>query len=437
LIRSTAPGAGRHAWREPGGRASGHKEVNRVQVRARSVAAFALAGLVVNAGRAGGQQLPATPDTTGSRVRLGPLQLNPSISLSNIGVDTNLFNEAEALNPQRDLALNLSPQTDAWMRLGRTWLVGDVRQDLVWFRDHRDERSANGTYRGGWLVPLSRVSVLVDGSWQRAKERTGFEIDTRASRREGAVTGALEVRALSRTLVGGRFERRTIRFSAGSIFGGEDLARQLNRTRTAATASIRYELTPITSLTTEVSQYRDRFAFSPDRDADSVQASAGFRLDQAAIIKGWVLVGYRRFSPVSADVPRYNGATVSANLSYVALTSTRVAVEGVRDVEYSYEMNQPYYLLNGVTAAVTQRVYGPFDVQGRVGYRTLVYRNRPGDGPASPRRDRVTTVGGGGGYRVGHDVRVSFDVEQQRRTSPLELRTYSGSRYGFSVTYGL
>ncbi len=384
------------------------------------------------------QLLPPTPDMTGSRVRVGPLWMNPSVSLTNVGVDTNLFNESDAENPRRDVALALVPQSDLWMRAGRTWLTGNVRQDMIWFREHSDEGSTNGAYRAGWVVPLTRVSILIDGQYVRAKERPGFEIDTRALRREGAMSAALEVRALSRTYVGASVEGRDVRFSTGSFFNGEDLRQQLNRRRTSGTVSIRHAATPMTSLVVEGSAYRDRFAFASDRDAQSLHAAAGIRFDPAALVKGSVLVGWRRFTPSSPDVPAFTGTTATATLSYVALASTRVTLEGIRDVEYSFDTTQPYYLLSGAAGTVTQRIAGPLEVQGRLGYRTLAYRKRISDASAfEHRRDQVTTVGGGLGYRIGRDLRIAFNVERQQRQSPIARRNYKGLRYGMSVTFGL
>ena len=409
-----------------------------MNVRFRAAIALTLVFVVASARSARAQLMPTPPDAAGARVRLGPLRLNPSLSLTDIGVDTNLFNDADALNPKRDVALTFVPQTDIWMRAGRTWLTGNVRQDLVWFQDYRDERSANGAYRAGWVVPLTRVSLLVDGTWVRAKERSGFEIDARADRREGALSATTEVRALSRTFLGARAERRDIRFSTRSFFGGESLSEQLNRTRAGGAVTVRHEATPMTSLTAEVSEYHDRFALSPGRDANSIQAAGGVRFDPEAVIKGSVMVGYRRFTPASPDVPEYSGATVAANVSYVATTSTRVTLEAARDVEHSFENSHPYYLLNGIAGSFTQRVHGPLDVQGRVGFHSLTYRSRLNDATAPPeRRDRITTLGGGFGYRLGRDLRLTFDVEQQGRLSVLALRNYSGIRYGMSVTYGL
>jgi Putative beta-barrel porin 2 len=384
-----------------------------------------------------GQLLPPTPDVTGSRVRIGPLWLNPSVALSNIGVDTNLFNDADAEDPKRDLAVALVPQTALWMRAGRTWFTGNVRQDMIWFRNYRDQGSSNGSYRAGWMAPLTRVALTVDGHFVRARQRPGFEIDSRALRREGALTAALEIRALPRTYLGGTMEGRDVRFSSGSFFEGQDLRQELNRRRTAGALTFRYALTPMTSLVVEASGYGDRFTFSPGRDADSVQIGAGFKFDPAARTQGSIVLGWRKFTPASRDIPEFAGLTVAAAVTYVAWGSTRLTLEGVRDVEYSFEPRQPYYVIGGGAATLTQRVAGPLDVQGRAGSRTLAYRDRLSAVPVpGNRRDTVTTLGGGIGYRAARELRIAFDLEQQRRTSPLTYRRYAGFRYGISFTYG-
>jgi len=38
---------------------------------------------------------------------------------------------------------------------------------------------------------------------------------------------------------------------------------------------------------------------------------------------------------------------------------------------------------------------------------------------------------------LGRDLRVGFNVDDQRRQSDLNLREYNGLRYGFAVSYGL
>ncbi len=400
------------------------------------MAGAALLWTVLSHRVADAQLLPAPPDTGASRVQVGPFWLKPTLALTNVGVDTNLFNEADVADPRQDLAMTFSPQTEIWMRMGRTWMTGHLRQDLVWFRDYRDQRSANGTYRAGWYVPLTRLSLLAEGGYTRSRERPNVEIDLRAPRRERFGTVTTELRAWSRTYVGARIERRLVQYTGSDRFGGQSLREELDRARTVGTATLRHELTPMTSLAVEASVSRDRFTFSSGRDADAAQIVAGFRFDPTALVKGYALIGYQRFAWSSPDIPGYGGPTLSANLSYVARTSTRVTLDALRDVEASFDPNRPYYLQTGVAMTLTQRVVGPFDVQGRAGVRTLDYRARAtGVASQSARQDHVTLLGGGIGYRLGRDTRLAADLETQRRSSPLPLRTYQGQRFGMSITW--
>lgn len=402
-------------------------------VRLVTIAVLWLATLTATASA---QFAPLVPDGESARARVGPLYLNPSLSLTNVGVDTNLFNDAEVLEPRRDLALTFVPQSEFFMRLGRTWLTGNAREDLVWFRDYRDQRSANGTVRAGWLVPLNRLTLHAEGTFVRSRERAGPEIDARADRRERGGVLLAELRPWPRTFVGARVERREVRYSDRTLFDGERLSDQLNRTRTTGVLALRHELTPMTSVTVEASAYQDRFFVAHERNAEASQVAGGLRFDPSALLNGYVLVGYRHYSPGNLQVADYRGPTLAASLTYVARTATRLTVDAGRDVEYSYDPERPYYLMTGVNATLTQRIAGPVDVQGRVGGRVLAYRDRLDviavDGN---RRDQVRQLGVSLGYRLGVGTRIAVDVDAQRRTSPVLLRNYRGNRYGLSLTW--
>jgi hypothetical protein len=52
------------------------------------------------------------------------------------------------------------------------------------------------------------------------------------------------------------------------------------------------------------------------------------------------------------------------------------------------------------------------------------------------RIDQIRSYGGSIGYRLGNDIRIGFNVDQQHRSSPVFNRDYHGLRFGTSVTYG-
>ena len=377
------------------------------------------------------------PDISKARVRIGRLFMNPSISLTNLGWDTNIFNEPDQVVPKRDFTLTVTPQTDLWLRMGRSWLIGTVKEDLVWYKDFASERSANNTAGIGLLLPLNRLRFNGGTSFLRTRERPGFEIDARSQRSELAYDGGVEIRARPKTFIGVRADRKITSFDSTATFEGVSLRQALNRTVTTEAVTVRQQVTPLTAITLDVGRGQDRFEFSPLRDSDSTSAAVGVKLDGFAIIKGSASFGYRDFQPVSPAVPAYTGTTANADLSYVGFGTMRIGVQAVRDVQYSFEINEPYYLLTGVSASVTQRISRPLDIVGRIGTQQLSYRERLGAAAAAAERvDHVRSYGAGFGYHVG-DVRIGFNVDQQKRSSPVLDRDYHGLRFGTSVTYGL
>ena len=203
--------------------------------------------------------------------------------------------------------------------------------------------------------------------------------------------------------------------------------------------TVRHQLTPLTALTLDVGRAQDRFEFSPLRDSDSTSASSASSSIAFALIKGSASIGYRDFQPLSLEPAGLQGhdrerRPLVCRVRHDAARACRRS----RDVQYSFDINEPYYLLTGVSVSLARRVVRPVDVVGRVGVQKLAYRDRIG--AASPPRDRIDYVrsfGGGVGYHMGNDIRIGFNVDRQHRTSPVANREYHGLRFGTSVTYGL
>jgi hypothetical protein len=382
------------------------------------------------------QSEPGAPPAN-VRMRVGPLFINPTLALTNAGVDDNVFNDADSAAPKKDFTVTATPAADLWLRFGRSWIDGNVREDMVYYQKYVNERSANGSYKVNWVIPLNRLILNPGVAYVNTRDRPGFEIDSRSHHTELDYNGTVEIRALSKTFFGVRGDRRATKFAPDAVFLGSNLQNELNRTATTEAVTLRHQVTPLTSITFDVSREQDRFEVSPDRDTDSTAFTGGLKFDPFALIKGSAMVGYRDFKPLSPAVPGYQGSTLAVDLSYIALGSTRLAVTAARDVQYSYDVNQPYYVQTGVTASISQQIFGPLDVVGRIGTNQLDYRDRVGAVVAvSQRVDHVKSHGGGVGYHLGRDMRIGFNIDQQRRISAVDSRQYSGLRYWFAVTYG-
>ena len=199
------------------------------------------------------------PDPAKVRIRLGPLWVNPTIALMNIGIDNNVFNEPEDLHPKRDFTFTLTPAADLWLRMGRSWVVGRINEDLTWYQTYASERNGSTGYSLGWSVPLARLGVKVEAARRNARDRPGFEIDARSDRAETRYNGLVELRMLSKTFIGVTGRRQRIDYDKDAIFLNSNLAFELNHTTTGGGLSLRHQLTPLTSISVTAIKSDDVF----------------------------------------------------------------------------------------------------------------------------------------------------------------------------------
>jgi len=377
------------------------------------------------------------PDPAKVRVRIGALLMNPTVGIANIGVDDNVFNESDALQPKSDFTLTVTPRTDLWLQLGRSWLTGTVDEQIVWYQKYSSERSTNNRFLVGWRMPANVVNINLNASYTKTRERLGYEIDLRAPRQNVGLGGAVEGRVMSKTFVGVRAERQTVDFDDTTVFANALLRDELNHVTTTAGLTLRNQLTPLTSIEFTGSRSKDEFEFSSLRNSESTSFGGSVTFDPLALIRGTASFGVRDFKPESPDIPGFTGGTMAVDLTYTLLGSTRFTVRALRDVQYSFDVRQPYYLQTGFDASVAQQIFGPVDAVVRLNRQRLDYRNRAGVPQIdSDRADSVRSYGVGVGYHFGGDVRLGFNVDNVRRDSDIAVRSYDGLKYGAALTYG-
>ena len=385
-------------------------------------------------------QAVATPvdPSENARFRFGPLSLTPFLSLTELGVDTNVYNELD--EPRQDKTATLGPGANYWLRLGRSEVQGKSELTYSWFQQYDDQRSVNTNNELRWVFFRGgRISPFLTGVFNRGRRRPNFEIDARSYRTENAAGGGADLRVSAKTTL--RFEGRSgqLKFRSDEFFDGASLEEQLNHRTTIAGGSLREALTPLTTFIVKTEYETNVFEFTPVRDATGFRIMPGFEFDPLALIGGKMFVGYRRFNAKDPLVADYTGLVADVEANY-RLRATRFDVHLARDVAYSYQITEPYYVLTDSTLRVLQKITHRWDVQGTVGRQWLAYRGiELGADVSTPQRtDRGSRLGGGIGYQVGEAVRIGMNVDYLRRTSPSDIsREYDGLRIGGSFTYGL
>jgi hypothetical protein len=217
-------------------------------------------------------------------------------------------------------------------------------------------------------------------------------------------------------------------------YGSAALAAVLNRDSGEGSISMRYEVTPLTTFVVTSALRHDRFETARQRDSDSLSVIPGFQFKPFALISGSAAVGFRKFTTRDAAVPDYSGLVANVDISYVARDLTKFAFRIGRDVDYSFDPQQPFFVATTRSLSVTQALGYDWDAVGRAALDTLSYRGL--NVATTGRSERVVTYGAGVGRRLGDSLRIGFDLDYSRRHSDIAVRTYDGMRVGGSVTYG-
>jgi hypothetical protein len=384
---------------------------------------------------AAGQGVPAgsTGDQAAERARfhVGPLALQPRLSIDHVGVDSNPLNRADG--SRGDLTATLMPAVQTWFRVGAMRVTNVTSYEILYLQRTAAQRSTGLGEIVHLEAPLTRLRPYAELQHTTSHQRPSTEIDDRVEQTTTAGTAGTAIR------LGARLEldlhARESRVAFGDATGALALADALDRRSATMGVDGRYALTPLTTFVVRTERTRDRFAHDVLRDTSAVSVQPGVEFKPGALLSGSAFVGYRRFVPDETALPSYAGLVAAVKLKYTWRDSTRFDARASRDVEYSFERETPFYIQTAQALSVTHAVAELWDVVVRGGVDRMAYRNAS---PAADERrvDRVRSAGAGVGYHFAGSTRLGFDVTYQQRLSPRADRRYSGYRIGGSFTYG-
>ena len=279
-----------------------------------------------------------------ARLRFGPLYLTPSLAITNFGVDTNVFNAVA--DPKSDFVISLGPHLDAWLPLSRRVVLESAfTGGIDYFQKFSSERSFNPDASGQVVVLLNRLRLFGGGSYLNSRQRPNFEIDARSRRVVDGYHAGFEVQAREKLFIEVSGRQQRLAYDADAEFLGTSLRETLNREERVATVAASWRRNVLTTIRGTLEAQTYRFDFSPERDADSLLATVGAAFHPRALISGDGYVGVRRFEGLGPRVPGFAGTVASARLSYEWRGSTTLSYTAERDIDFSYDPQQAYYVL--------------------------------------------------------------------------------------------
>jgi hypothetical protein len=397
----------------------------------RRVAAIVL-GLVVSAAPAWAQSGPLTESLRNTEpadyaFRLGSFVFSPSIAINELGVDSNVFDEAD--DPKSDFTVAMRPNVDVFANMGLFRFAGAAASEFTYFKDYESERSVARQYRGRLEGTFSLIRPFVAAAYNHIHTRPSDEIDARASREEIEMTVgvAADVSPIARVFVMGT--RITTDYDDSEIFRDVPLADALNRDESTIAAGIRLEATPFTTVTFSAGYSEDTFDFA-SRNATSRGGKVDVEFSPEAVIRGKLALGFEDHRPDDSAAPSYRGLVGQAGLTYSMLERATLGVDFNRAIQYSYDASEAHFVQTGTHVTWTQRISGAYDAQVRLSREWLDYA-------VSSSNPVVNGYQIGVGYNLRDTSRISVNFEYAERVveeSP--DRRYDRRRIFTSYTYG-
>jgi Putative beta-barrel porin 2 len=389
------------------------------------------------AGVAHAQATPEPPPDAPFMV--GPLTLAPVIN-TGLGHDNNIFNMQEADNPQSDVVANFSPTIDAWIRLARLRASGHARADFSYYKDFTDLRAVDWRAEGRLDLPLNVLTPFVSWTYIRTTNSQNLEIDAIAKQVSGSLNFGTSIRLTERVSVEVSGQRARNDFSPEAFYDDVDLSEQLDYTSTGGFLSLRYVLTPLTTVGVRGGLSQDRFDISTERDSNNGVVATFIEIQPLALISGGAMVGVQSRETLSGDAAEdFTGTVVQASLAYTLLQQTRFVFSASRSLQYSYIEGRTDYVEGILSLAVTHQLNEAWDVVGDVGRSRISYRElAPPEGSDTPVTfpdETYFSWAVGAGYSL-RGMRVGFRADFMSRDAESSgLGGYDRTRVYSTVTY--
>lgn len=377
-----------------------------------------------------------------ARVHVGPFYLTPGVNIKEVGVDTNVFNDGE--KAKSDFTATASPLANMWLPVARRALFhAFAASDLVWYTRFASERSVDPQVSGDGSFFVHRLTVTGGYAYLNTRQRPNYELDLRSRRLERTGTLGVKYAMTPKFSVAVSGRHSILEYDADAVFEGTQLHDTMNRRTTGGAVELRQRLTPLTSIGLRAEAFGDRFPFAPERNADSVRVMPGVEFQPRALLKGSAYVGYRSFRAKNpALLPDFSGLVSDVTLGYTLKGSMAFKIHHARDVEYSFQPTQPYFVDTTIGLALRRALGSKYDAVASVDRHAYAYRDlrASGLGPSTGKVSRLDIVWiseASVGYRVGRTARLAFGVMYIQREAPdASAHNYDGLRIRATMASG-
>lgn len=311
--------------------------------------------IVASAVPAFAQAKPTPPIEVPSSVRLqyGGLDLVPGLVLSG-GYDSNVIR----VPPPGEVEVTeffAVPQVEATFNWGAAKFVGGGALEFARYPDHSEENFNNNGVDFSLSLPNVPLRPRVFAERRDANARPEFEIGIRSRRLTKIYGGGIGSPLDASIRFGVEVRHLRTDYAADAEYLNTNLRDKLTYDDDSIAGSVAIDITPITSAIVLGEYIRDRFDYSPERDADGARYMGGIEFRPPGLFSGYAMVGARTFKAPNAGVDSFSGLVANGLVAY-ATDRQRLALAIYRDVAFSYDSTVGYFLANSMNIDYMRRL---------------------------------------------------------------------------------
>lgn len=368
----------------------------------------------------------------------GPFRIQPSLVISNAGVDSNLYYSTN--EPIKDFTITAGPAATIYLPIHRRFVLSLYGSpQYIWYSKTDRERTWNYYFNGAAQLSLKNIFFSLEGNYSNGRERWNTEIDIRPRRKEEGYSGSVLVKTSRKTSVSLAY--RTSKYYYESVVYGDsfDVRERMNRQESYANFSLFYQVSTQRRifLDFEYGLYEFEFAIQAAiGDSRSGAAYAGLEFSRLGRrVRGRIRLGYKKFDVRAVDGPDYEGVVGDSQLSVRLAKPFVIRGSYVRDVRFSLWYENPYYIESRPGAGVS--LY-PIRFL-RLDYDYSIGRNRypvvGGGGPDVKRLDDYLIHSAAVYFRIKKSVALGFIASWWARNSNLGAEDDKRTFFGLNLTY--
>jgi hypothetical protein len=370
----------------------------------------------------------------------GPLRVQPSLVITNAGVDSNIY--YAAADPVRDFTLTAGPAAALYLPVYRKLVFSlSGSPQYVWYSKTERERTWNYYLNGGASLNLKNLFLSLEGRYSDARERWNTEIDIRPRRKEEGWGATALVKAAWKTSVSLGF--RAVRYAYESVEagGGFNVQERLNRREQYANLSLFYQASSQRRFSVDLEYGIYDFEFAGQAavsDSRSGAAYAGLEFSPLGRrVRGRIRVGYKKFDIRDPEGVDYQGFVGDSQLSVRLAKPVVIRGSYVRDVRFSLWYNNPFYLESRPGAGVSLYLlrFLRLDYDYSLGRNTYPVSQEVLPGEEVKRRDDYRIHSAAIYFRIRKSVGLGFVANFWTRDSNLDREDDKRTFFGVNLTY--